>query len=40
MVAVVNSWDLLEVAVRDGSARDRLKARVGEPVIVRTDPAG
>jgi len=40
LVAVVNSWDLLEVAVRDGSARDRLRAGVGEAVIVRVDPLG
>jgi len=35
-VAVVNSWDLLEIAVRDGSARERLGVAVGEPVIVET----
>lgn len=40
MVAVVNSWELLEVAVRDGSARERLRAGVGEPVIVRADRNG
>jgi len=33
-VAVVNSWDLLEIAVRDGSARERVGVGVGEPVIV------
>ena len=33
-VAVVNSWGLLEIAVRDGSARDRLGARVGETIVV------
>jgi S-adenosylmethionine hydrolase len=33
-VAVVNSWDLLEIAVRDGSARERFGVGVGEPVIV------
>jgi S-adenosylmethionine hydrolase len=33
-VAVVNSWGLLEVAVRDGSARDRLGARIGDPVVL------
>lgn len=32
-VAVVNSWDLLEIAVRDGSARERLGVGVGEPVV-------
>jgi S-adenosylmethionine hydrolase len=32
--AVVNSWDLLEIAVRDGSARDRLGVGVGEPVLI------
>jgi S-adenosylmethionine hydrolase len=35
VVAVVNSWDLLEVAVRDGSARDVLGAGVGDAVAVR-----
>jgi len=40
MVAVVNSWEFLEVAVRDGSARERLRAGVGEPVIVRVDRNG
>jgi S-adenosylmethionine hydrolase len=33
-VAVVNSWGLLEIAVRDGSARDTLDADVGTPVAV------
>jgi S-adenosylmethionine hydrolase len=33
-VAVVNSWGLLEIAVRDGSARERLGAEVGEPILV------
>lgn len=33
-VAVVNSWDLLEIAIRDGSARERFGVGVGEPVIV------
>jgi len=33
-VAVVNSWGLLEIAVRDGSARERLGAGIGEPVVV------
>jgi S-adenosylmethionine hydrolase len=32
--AVVNSWDLLEIAVRDGSARDRLGVGVGESVLI------
>ncbi len=40
MVAVVNSWELLEVAVRDGSARERLHSGVGEPVVVRVDRLG
>jgi S-adenosylmethionine hydrolase len=35
-VAVVNSWGVLEIAVRDGSARDRLGARVGDPVVIET----
>jgi S-adenosyl-L-methionine hydrolase (adenosine-forming) len=33
-VAVVNSWGLLEIAVRDGSARATLGGRVGDPVEV------
>ena len=33
-VAVVNSWGLLEIAVRDGSARERLGARLGEPIVI------
>jgi len=33
-VAVINSWGLLEIAVRDGSARAVLGARVGDPVQV------
>ena len=33
-VAVVNSWGLLEVAVREGSARAALGARVGDAVVV------
>ncbi len=33
-VAVVNSWGLLEIAVREGSARDRLGAGVGTPVVI------
>jgi hypothetical protein len=35
-VAVVNSWGLLEVAVRDGSAKVALGAGVGDEVIVET----
>ncbi len=34
LVAVVNSWNLLEVAVRDGSARDRLGVGVGTPIAL------
>jgi S-adenosyl-L-methionine hydrolase (adenosine-forming) len=33
-VAVVNSWGLLEIAVREGSARDRLGADVGAAVVI------
>lgn len=33
-VAVVNSWDLLEIAVRDGSAAAVLGAAVGDEVVV------
>jgi S-adenosylmethionine hydrolase len=33
-VAVVNSWDLLEIAVRDGSAAASLGAAVGDEVVV------
>ena len=33
-VAVVNSWGLLEIAVRDGSAAERLAAGVTAPVVV------
>jgi S-adenosylmethionine hydrolase len=33
-VAVVNSWNHLEIAVRDGSAAATLGARVGDEVIV------
>ncbi len=33
-VAVVNSWGLLEIAVRDGSAITSLGAQVGDPVSV------
>jgi len=35
-VAVVNSWGLLEVAVRDGSAKAALGAGVGDEVLVET----
>lgn len=34
LVAVVNSWNLIEIAVRDGSARDRLGAGVGTPLTL------
>jgi len=34
LVAVVNSWGLLEIAVRDGSAAARLAVGVGTPVVV------
>lgn len=33
-VAVVNSWGLLEIAVRDGSARETVGAKVGDPVTI------
>jgi S-adenosylmethionine hydrolase len=33
-VAVVNSWDHLEIAVRDGSAAATLGAGVGDEVVV------
>lgn len=33
-VAVVNSWGYLEVAIRDGSARDRLGAGVGTTLVL------
>jgi len=33
-VAVVNSWGLLEIAVREGSARDQLGAGVGAAVVI------
>jgi S-adenosyl-L-methionine hydrolase (adenosine-forming) len=33
-VAVVNSWDLLEIAVRDGSAAAALGAGIGDEVVV------
>ena len=34
LVAVVNSWGLLEIAVREGSARDQLGAGVGASVVI------
>lgn len=34
-LALINSWDCLEVAVRNGSAADRLGLGVGAPVRVR-----
>jgi hypothetical protein len=37
-VAVINSWGLLEIAVRDASARAMLGAGVGDEVLV--EPAG
>jgi len=30
----VNSWGLLEIAVREGSARDQLGAGVGTAVVI------
>jgi S-adenosylmethionine hydrolase len=36
-VAVVNSWGLLEIAVRNGSARATLVAAVGHPVVIAAD---
>lgn len=35
-VAVIGSWGLLEIAVRDGDARATLAAGVGDPVVVET----
>jgi len=35
-VAVVNSWGLVEIAVREGSARAELSAGVGTPVEIET----
>jgi S-adenosylmethionine hydrolase len=35
-VVVVNSWGLLEIAVRDGSAQASLGARVGDAVVIET----
>jgi S-adenosylmethionine hydrolase len=37
-LAVVNSWGLVEIAVREGSARDALAAGVGTPVDIETQP--
>lgn len=37
LVAVIASWGLLELAVRDGSARERLGASVGDTVTVEED---
>ena len=34
LLALVNSWGVVEIAVRDGDARARLDAQVGSPVIV------
>jgi S-adenosylmethionine hydrolase len=36
LVAVVNSWNLLEIAIRDGSACEHLRAGIGSPIILRT----
>src|SRR5262249_28096561 len=36
LVAVVNSWNLIEIAVRDGSACERLGAGVGTAVQLET----
>jgi len=33
-LAVLNSWGLVEIAVREGSARDRLGVGVGEPILI------
>jgi S-adenosylmethionine hydrolase len=35
-VAVVNSWGLLEIAVRNGSARASLGVGIGDPVVIDT----
>jgi hypothetical protein len=37
-VTVINSWGLLEIAVRDGSARAKLGGGVGDEVLV--EPIG
>jgi S-adenosylmethionine hydrolase len=34
-LALIGSSGLLEIAVRDGSAKDELKVRVGDEVVVR-----
>jgi S-adenosyl-L-methionine hydrolase (adenosine-forming) len=34
LVAVVNSWNLLEIAVRDGSAQERLGVGAGAPLTL------
>jgi S-adenosylmethionine hydrolase len=34
LVAVVNSWGLLEIAARDGSAAAHLAVGTGTPVVV------
>ena len=34
LVAVVNSWNLLEIAVRDGSAREHLGVAIGAPLTL------
>jgi S-adenosyl-L-methionine hydrolase (adenosine-forming) len=34
LVAVVNSWGMLEIALRDGSARAALDAPVGTPLVL------
>jgi len=34
LVAVVNSWNLIEIAVRDGSARDHLGVAAGAPITL------
>jgi hypothetical protein len=36
-LAVVNSWGLVEIAVRDGSAAKKLAAGVGEPVTIEAE---
>jgi hypothetical protein len=36
-LAVVNSWGLVEIAVRDGSAAKKLAAGVGEPVMIEAE---
>jgi S-adenosylmethionine hydrolase len=33
-LALINSYGLVELAVRDGSAAERLRLRVGDPVVV------